>query len=170
MRIEVLDVELLERLAFAPFGDVIATDGAERRLINNGTTERFHDLARIDVASARGSALINIFRGQPFQPPIDIVMMERHPLGSQAFYPVNGWPFLIVVAEDRGGAPGRPRAFLSQGYAGVNYGRNVWHHPLISLVAASDFIVVDRGGPGNNLEEHFYSGVAYRVDAAGLAR
>jgi ureidoglycolate lyase len=29
----------------------------------------------------------------------------------------------------------------------------VWHHPLIALGGVSDFIVVDRGGDGLNLNE-----------------
>ena len=45
------------------------------------------------------------------------------------------------------------QAFVTHGWQGVNYARNVWHHPLIVLDAVRDFIVVDRGGPGANLEE-----------------
>lgn len=64
--------------------------------------------------------------------------------------------WLVVVAEDEGGRPGRPRVFLANGRQGVNYARNVWHHPLMSVGVASDFIVVDREGPGSNLEEFYY--------------
>jgi ureidoglycolate lyase len=160
-----LAVQPLTRTAFKSFGDVIETDGADMRLINNGTTQRFHDLADVDVEGADARVLVNIFRGQAFAPPIDIVMLERHPLGSQAFYPLQNRPFLVVVAEDDAGRPGEPRAFLAQGHQGVNYGRNVWHHPLISLEATSDFLVVDRGGAGNNLEEFFFEDEGYRIEA-----
>lgn len=152
-----LTVEPLTAEAFTPFGDVIETDGAHHYPINNGTTERFHDLARVDVGEEKGMPLINIFRGQPFSPPVAITMVERHPLGSQAFVPLSGGPYLVVVAPaGGGGAPGNPRAFLAQGTQGVNYARGVWHHPLISLNTVSDFLVVDRGGPGDNLEEFGY--------------
>ena len=161
---EVLEVELLTKAAFAPFGDVIEAEGAERRLINNGTTERFHDLARVEVTGTDARVLINLFRGQFFETPIDILMMERHPFGSQAFIPLNGRPFLVVVAEDNDGKPARPRAFLARGDQGVNYWRNVWHHPLVSLEATSDFLIVDRAGQEDNLQEYYLPDFTYRID------
>ncbi|ATU92434.1 ureidoglycolate lyase [Phyllobacterium zundukense] len=164
MTIASIDVRPLTKAAFAPFGDVIETEGAELRIINNGTTERFHDLATIDVAGDKARVLVNIFRGMAFTPPIDIRMLERHPLGSQAFMPLQNRPFLVVVAEDAGGRPGHPVAFLCKANQGVNYGRNVWHHPLISLEEASDFLVIDRGGEGDNLEEFFFDDVVYRIE------
>ncbi|MCX2695950.1 MULTISPECIES: ureidoglycolate lyase [Ochrobactrum] len=164
MKFEVLEVERLTKAAFAPFGDVIEVEEAERRLINNGTTERFHDLARVEAAGTNARVLINIFRGQFFKLPIDIVMLERHPFGSQAFVPLNSRPFLVVVAEDNDGKPDRPRAFLARGDQGVNYWRNVWHHPLVSLEETSDFLIVDRAGSEDNLEEYFLSDVTYRIE------
>ncbi|MEX6506427.1 ureidoglycolate lyase [Jiella sp. M17.18] len=143
----------LTAAAFAPFGEVIETAGAEERLINNGSTIRYHGLAGVDVAAGGGRPLISIFRGQPFALPIEIAMMERHPLGSQAFYPLSGRPWLVVVAKDAAGRPGDPLAFLAQGDQGVNYAPGVWHHPLLSLDGTSDFLIVDREGPGSNLEE-----------------
>lgn len=164
MQIKTLKVEPLTKQAFAPFGDVIETEGAERLLINNGTTERFHDLARVEVAGTEARVLINIFRGQKFKAPIDITMLERHPYGSQAFIPLQQRPFMIVVAEDANGTPARPRAFMARGDQGVNYGRNVWHHPLLSLDAVSDFLVVDRYGREDNLEEYFFPDHHYRIE------
>jgi ureidoglycolate lyase len=164
MRTVSLEVRPLTRAAFAPFGDVIETEGADMRLINGGTTERFHDLAHVDIAGGGARVLVNIFRGRSFAPPIDIKMLERHPLGSQAFIPLQNRPFLVVVAEDDGGRPGVPSAFLCQGHQGVNYARNAWHHPLISLEQTSDFLVVDRGGEGNNLEEYFFDDVICRIE------
>ena len=140
--------------AFRPFGEVIETDNAsEIRLINEGTTTRFHDIAPVDVSAEGGRALISIFRGKPFEAPVRIAMLERHPLGSQAFVPLEGRAFLVVVAPDRNGSPGEPLAFLASGRQGVSYARGTWHHPLIALEEPSDFLVVDRGGPGGNLVE-----------------
>ena len=45
------------------------------------------------------------------------------------------------------------RAFRATGRQGINYARNTWHHPLLVLEAESRFLVVDRKGPGANLEE-----------------
>lgn len=143
--------------AFRPFGEVIEPDNAsEIRLINKGTTTRFHDIAPVDVLAEGGRPLISIFRGKPFELPVTIEMMERHPLGSQAFMPLSGRPYLIVVAADQERRPGDPVAFLADGTQGVSYARGVWHHPLIALGRVSDFLVVDRGGDGSNLEEHNY--------------
>ena len=93
-----LVIEPLTRAAFEPFGDVIELDGAKQIPINLGTTIRFHDLARIDVEDEGGRALVNLFRGQPRVLPFEVSMLERHPLGSQAFLPLNDRPYLVVVA------------------------------------------------------------------------
>ena len=159
-----LAIEPLTIEAFEPFGDVIEPDNArEIRLINGGTASRFHDLAPVDVSSEGGRPLVSIFRGKPFAFPVANAMMERHPLGSQAFMPLSPRPFLIAVAPDEDGRPGTPRIFLGEG-RGVAYRRNTWHHPLLALEAVSDFLVVDRGGDGVNLEEADYA-EAFRVEA-----
>ncbi|WP_180898507.1 ureidoglycolate lyase [Martelella soudanensis] len=149
----------LERLtpeAFAPFGAVIAPDPATARLINGGTTTRFHELARVEALGEGACVIISIFRGEPRRFPYQVDMMERHPLGSQSFSPLSSRPFLVVVAEDDNGAPSAPRVFFAESGQGVNYDANVWHHPLMTLGEASDFLVVDRAGPGDNLEEYRY--------------
>jgi ureidoglycolate lyase len=148
-----LTIEPLTRAAFEPFGDVIELDGAKQIPINLGTTIRFHDLARIDVEDEGGRAIVNLFRGQPRDLPFEVSMLERHPLGSQAFLPLNDRPYLVVVAPAGELDPSRIRAFVTRGWQGVNYAKGVWHHPLLSLDQVSDFIVVDRSGSGRNLDE-----------------
>ncbi len=150
-----LELRPLSRDAFAPFGDVIETEGATHFPINEGTTERFHDLAAIDVADGGGRPLVNIFRGQPRPRPIEIRMMEKHPLGSQAFMPLRDAPYLVVVAPaGESIAPADLVAFRVSGRQGVNYRRGVWHHPLLVLEPDHDFLVIDRGGPGGNCIEY----------------
>ncbi|MBI0326341.1 ureidoglycolate lyase [Burkholderia plantarii] len=147
--LESLPLEPLTRAAFAPFGDVIELAGARHFPINGGTTERFHDLAAIDVGAAGGRALVSLFRGQPRDWPIEIAMMERHPLGSQAFVPLaTDGRYAIVVAPAGEFDARRQRAFLAEGWQGVNYAKGVWHHPLLALERISDFVVIDRGGNG----------------------
>ncbi|WP_186182757.1 ureidoglycolate lyase [Burkholderia gladioli] len=148
-----LTIEALTRAAFASFGDVIETEGARQIPINLGTTIRFHDLARVDVAEQGGHTLVNLFRGQPRALPFEVKMLERHPLGSQAFLPLSERPYLVVVAPAGELDPAQIRAFVSNGWQGVNYAKGVWHHPLIALGEVSDFVVVDRGGEGSNLNE-----------------
>lgn len=148
-----MKVRKLTPEAFAEFGDVITTEGAHSFPINDGTTERFHDLAQIDVTEGQGKPLVSLFRGRPRQLPLEVLAMERHPLGSQAFIPLSKNPYLVVVAPRGGFDPHALRAFLVQAGRGVNYAKGVWHHALIPLYAVSDFIVIDRGGPGLNCEE-----------------
>jgi ureidoglycolate lyase len=148
-----LVIEPLTRAAFAPFGDVIELDGATQIPINLGTTIRYHDLAKVDVGDQDGRTLINLFRGQPRVLPFEVSMLERHPLGSQAFIPLNDKPYLVVVAPGGELDPAAIRAFVTSGWQGVNYAKGVWHHPLLALGEVSDFIVVDRGGEGLNLHE-----------------
>lgn len=149
-------VSKLTRQAFSDFGDVIETDGAKNFEINNGSTVRYHDLAKVEILGENASTLVNIFRGDQKVFPLAIDMMERHPFGSQAFIPLQGRLFLVVVSKDVDGVPGKPQAFLAKGNQGVNYAANTWHHPLLALEPDSDFLVVDRGGDGDNLEEYFF--------------
>jgi ureidoglycolate lyase len=93
-------------------------------------------------------------------------MMERHPFGSQAFIPLERRPFLVVVAEDTDGKPARPRVFLAKPDQGINYLKNVWHHPLLALEQKSDFLIVDRAGKEDNLEEYFFPDVVFRIQSA----
>lgn len=146
--------EPLTAAAFAPFGELIAVDAAKRHFsINGGNTERYHDLAEL-VPGPDGKLIVSIFRGLPRQLPFAIEMMERHPLGSQAFVPLTAQPYLVVVARP-GPAPGPDdlRAFLARPGEGVNYAPGTWHHPLLALNEICDFLVVDRSGPGNNCDE-----------------
>lgn len=149
-------IEPLTREAYAPFGQVIETDGAHHYPINGGMTERFHDLARIELGGTDPRPLISIARGKPYDLPLTLTMVERHPLGSQAFFPLSAHPFLSIVAPDENGVPGVPRAFLCRPGQGINMQMNTWHAVLTPLEAECDFLLIDRGGPGNNLEEHHF--------------
>ena len=148
-----LPVERLTREGFAPFGDVIAVEGSRHYTINDGHAERHHDLARVDVGQSGGRPLINIFRARPWPLPLRIAMVERHPLSSQAFMPLAPARFLVVVAaRGDGRRPEGLRAFVTDGSQGVNYAPGIWHHPVLALERTTDFLVVDRGGPGENCD------------------
>ena len=149
-------IEPLSPQAFAPFGQVIQMAGAEHFPINNGMTERYHDLARVELGGVHARPLISIFHGQPYSLPLSLKLVERHPLGSQAFYPLSDRPFLVIVAEDVSGTPATPRAFRTAPGQGVNIAMNTWHGVLTPLDVDAAFLVVDRGGDGINLEEYFF--------------
>ena len=150
--VRTLRVEPLTRAAFAPFGDVIEVDSAsDRHAVNSGTAMRFHDLAHIDTSLENGQPLVSIFRAQPRVLPFDVRLLESHPLGSQAFVPLDpDISFVVVVGAD---VNAMPRAFHARRGQGINYHRGTWHHPLIALERVSDFLVIDRGGEGNNCDE-----------------
>lgn len=146
----------LTRDAFAPFGDVIDADTDNHYPINGGRAERYHDLARPEATGPEGRVLISIVKGTPYAFPLPLTMVERHPLGSQAFVPMTPAPFVVIVCRDLNGTPGTPVAFLTRPGQGINYARNTWHGVLTAL-EPQDFLVVDRGGEGVNLEEHFFA-------------
>jgi ureidoglycolate lyase len=156
-----LSAEPLTRDSFSGFGDVLEVKGAERILINEGTTERFHALSRLDVADQQGAGVLSIFRATARPSPIKIAMMERHPLGSQAFFPLTDNRWLIVVSAAEAPAPDNLKAFWARGDQGVQYAKNIWHHPLLIIEPSQDFLVADRAGAGDNLEEIWFGDGAY---------
>ncbi len=151
-----ISIEPLTREAYAPFGQVIEIEGANHYPINGGMTERYHDLARVELGGVHPRPLVSIARGKPYSLPLTLKMVERHPLGSQAFYPLAQRPFLSIVCPDEGGIPGTPRAFMCSPGQGINMAMNTWHGVLTPLGEVTDFLIVDRGGDGNNLEEYFF--------------
>ena len=143
---------------FQPYGDVIEVrEGAECLSINYGHTQRFHDLASLDLLQEGGRSLVNIFRSTPLEQPIKIEVMERHPLSSQLFFPLSNRPYLVVVSDAEVVEPSSLKVFIASAIQGVNYHPGIWHHYSLALDQMSDFLVIDRGGPGKNCEEIFFN-------------
>lgn len=140
--------------AFAPFGDVLDTADGPDFLINEGLCGRHHDRARIEFAGGRPG--LSLFDAVPRSLPYRFDLVERHPLGSQAFVPMCLCSFLVIAAPDEGGIPGTPQAFLTAPGQAINLHRGTWHGVLTPLEAPGLFAVVDRVGEGENLEEYRY--------------
>ena len=139
--------------AFAPYGQVISVrEAVEQYPINYGATTRFNALAHVDATTDGGAPIISIFRSTPL-PALVLKIMERHPVGSQAFMPLNGRPYLVAVAPAGELDAAKIEVFLARGDQGVNYSAGTWHHYSLALGEISDFLVVDRAGPGANLDE-----------------
>lgn len=138
--------------AFARFGDVIAAGDDADMLINDGLCERFHDRAQLDFGDGRAG--ISLFKAQTRGLPHEFDLVERHPLGSQAFIPMAMVPFLVIVAPNEGGKPGTPQAFLTSEGQGINFHRGTWHGVLTPIFEPGLFAVIDRVGEGKNLEVH----------------
>jgi ureidoglycolate lyase len=147
-----LTPEPLTAEAFAPFGRVIeAADGAVTLDINQGHAIRYDRLAEVDVADEGGTGAISLFRARPLAELV-LRQFERHPLGSQSFMPLSGSPYLVAVAPPGDFDPSKIRLFRAEGHQGVHYAKGTWHHFLLVL-EESDFLVIDRAGPGENCEE-----------------
>lgn len=138
---------------FAPFGDVIAPRQTPDMIINQGKCARHHDLAQVDFGAGRAG--ISLFDAQGRDLPLQVDLLERHPLGSQAFLPLNAVPMIVVVAEGAGDVPGKVHAFLSAPGQGINLHRGTWHGVLAPLGGQGLYAVVDRIGDGNNLQEYW---------------
>ena len=140
--------------AFAPFGEVIDLRTAKQIPINYGLTTRYNDLCTFDTGDENGRTIVNVFRSNPTPLPHAVKIMERHPLGSQAFISTSNRPFLVLVAP-----PGEQvhaddlQLFITDGQQGVNFYKNTWHHYQLVLGEQTDFIVIDRGGSGDNCIE-----------------
>ena len=150
-----LRAEPLTPEAFAAFGDVIDSRSSDHFMINSGRTRRHHDLAKVEVAGESPRVLISIFVSQPVQLPLELTFLERHPLGSQAFMPLQDRPYLVVVAPAGDSIdPAEVRAFITDGRQGVNYRIGTWHAIQSVLEREGEFLVVDRGGAGHNCDEY----------------
>ncbi|OZG70263.1 ureidoglycolate hydrolase [Hahella sp. CCB-MM4] len=157
-----LKPEPLTAEAFSPFGQVLEISDQQPLLINDGNTLRYDSLAPVELSGPDDYGVMNLFRARPRDLPMPIKMVERHPLGSQAFIPLSGEPYLVLVALPKAGEsdnipdPESLRLFFARQDQGVNYARNTWHHPVLGLNKTCDFLVVDRKGPGSNCIEHYF--------------
>jgi ureidoglycolate lyase len=148
-----ISIQPMDAASFASFGDVLTLKSKPDKMINQDMCGRHHDLAKLDFTD--GQAGISLFDAVPRQLPYTLDMMERHPLGSQAFIPLHEHSFLVIVASDMGGKPGEPLAFLTAPRTGINIYKNTWHGVLTPLQAPGMFAVIYRIGYGKNLEEYW---------------
>ena len=136
---------------FSKFGDMITTENIKPLEINNGYAKRFDGIAKIDTSDNNGETTISIFSALKRSFPMKIDMMEKHPLGSQAFIPMKETTFLTLVApEGEKLEVDKIESFIIPKGKGVNYKTGIWHFPLIAT-EDMDFLVVDRKGSGENL-------------------
>ena len=136
---------------FSKFGDMITTDDIKPLEINNGYAKRFDGIANVDTSKDNGKTIISIFSALKRSFPMKINMMEKHPLGSQAFVPMKETTFLVFVAPKSNKLDlNKIEAFIIPPGIGVNYNPGTWHFPLIAT-EDMNFLVVDRKGSGDNL-------------------
>jgi len=136
---------------FSRFGDMISTSEIKPIEINNGYAKRYDGIANLNTSKDNGETTISIFSALKRNFPMKIDMMEKHPLGSQAFIPMKETTFLVFVAPN-GERPdlNKIESFIIPPGIGINYNPGTWHFPLIST-EDMNFLVVDRKGSGDNL-------------------
>ena len=139
---------------FNKFGQIIDTSKKKYFRINNGYAKRYDNLGKIDTSTKKGKTIVSIFSSLKRTFPMEIDMMEKHPLGSQAFIPMKETTFLCFVAPP-GESPdiSKIQSFIIPPKNGVNYKAGIWHFPLIST-EDTNFLVIDRKGKGKNLIIH----------------
>ena len=144
----------ITRSNFATYGDLISSDNIDPININDGYAKRYDDLVNIDTLKDEGKTIVSIFSAIKRTFPMTIDMMEKHPLGSQAFIPIKETTFLSFVAPS-GESPeiSKIQSFIIPPKTGINYKPGIWHFPLIST-EDTNFLVIDRKGAGENLIIH----------------
>ena len=140
---------------FAPYGDVIEAGAGVRAGMNAARFERFDELCNIDIGDG-GRVAVSIARCRVATAlPYRVDMVERHPLGSQAFVPLSVARLVVVVAPPGEAVEaGDLRAFVTNGRQGINYHRGTWHMPLIAFDEGQEFLIIDRAGEGPNCDQH----------------
>ena len=141
-----ISVEQLDTDIFSRFGNIIQKKNAlELRSINQGTTTRHHNISKLSLESKNGNSGISVFSGSPRSFPLEIKIMEKHPVASQSFLPIQDYDWLVVVSEEKNELPDLStlRCFHVNGDTGITYHENVWHHPLL-VRKKQDFWVIDR--------------------------
>ena len=144
----------ITRENFTEFGDLISSEDINPIDINAGYAKRFDNLANINTSKDGGKTIVSIFSALKRNFPMKIDMMEKHPLGSQAFIPMKETTFLSFVAP-QGEFPeiSKIESFIIPPKTGINYKPGIWHFPLIST-ENTNFLVIDRKGVGENLIIH----------------
>ena len=150
----IIKPKLISKENFKKFGDMITTSGIKPLEINEGFAKRFDGIANLNTKKDDGESTISIFSALKRSFPMKVDMMEKHPLGSQAFIPMKETVFLAFVAPE-GDEPdlNKIESFIIPNGIGVNYNAGVWHFPLIAT-EDMNFLVVDRLGDGDNLVLH----------------
>ena len=144
----------LTRERFAPYGDVVDASHIDGRAMNDARFQRLDDLCRIDVGDGRIAVSVAESRVATAL-PYAVEVVERHPLGSQAFVPLTPCRMIVVVAP-----PGESVdadalvAFETNGSQGINYLRGTWHMPLIAFTAGQRYLIIERAADdAPNVEE-----------------
>ena len=147
-----LQTKKISKDNFSKFGQLISTQGIESQNINEETTRSFYDLVNIEIYGDDNQCRVNIFKSIKRIFPLEINMLENHPLSSQAFIPLQKTNFIVVVAP----VSDKPDLNLIEAFhvspeEGINFKPKVWHFPLIAT-ENSNYLTIDKKDSANNIE------------------
>ena len=150
-----VDGEALGRIGEVPLHDPAGLVGA-------AIDDRLQDAGVLVLhlfQSTRQGARPNlaVFRSLAKTLPFEMTLLEKHPCSTQAFLPMVCTRYLVCVAPALAdGSPDveRLRAFRCGPGVGINYRRDVWHHPILALDGPADFAMLawEDGSPQDCVE------------------
>lgn len=145
-------IQPLTRETFSAYGEVLDIDGVPGTPINADRARRYNALAH-PVTDSEGHLVISIVYSKAGTLPCELTIIERHPLSTQAFIPLQSQTMIVVVAHaDTEPCAANLSAFMSLPGQGINYFAGTWHHPLLPLQSDGNFLVIDRNDPGHNCD------------------
>jgi len=147
-----LQIKKISKDNFSKYGQLVSTKDIESQNINEETTKSFYDLVNIEIYGDDKKCRVNIFKSIKRNFPLEVNMLENHPLSSQAFIPLQKTNFIVVVAP----ISSEPdinliETFLISPEEGINFKPKVWHFPLIAT-ENSNFLTIDKKDSANNIE------------------
>ena len=145
-------IQTITKNNFSLYGDLITIRNKKSEDINNNTTQSFFDLANIEILGDNKNSRLNIFCAKKRIFPLNIDMLEMHPLSSQVFLPMSKCDFLVLVTP----ANIKPdlnkiEFFKVSNGDGINFKTNVRHFPLISIQDAK-YITIDKKDAEKNIK------------------
>ncbi len=126
----------LDGEAFSPFGFVAAVDGRDGRKVNQGRALRLDGFGALRHEAPALKPILSLYAIEASKLPLEIALVERHPLSSQVFVPMQGEGALVVVAPNLDdGAPdiARAMALIAEPGQAICYHPGTWHAPLFAL-------------------------------------
>lgn len=150
--------------AFAPFGDVVSAGIVAGKSANQGTAVRCDWSCALESTRSGARPNLAVFRSVAKTLPFEVRLLERHPCSTQAFLPMVCTRFLVCVAPALpDGSPDLDHlvAFRCGPGQGINYHRNIWHHPILALDGPADFAMLawEDGSPLDCVEHPLAEGV-----------
>eukprot|EP01117_Protostelium_nocturnum_P002308 TRINITY_DN12971_c0_g1_i1.p1 TRINITY_DN12971_c0_g1~~TRINITY_DN12971_c0_g1_i1.p1 ORF type:complete len:173 (+),score=47.64 TRINITY_DN12971_c0_g1_i1:112-630(+) len=145
----------LTKEEYLPYGNVVQSNTEAKTIANQGTAQRFNWIGELVNKRDNAKANLCVFRCKPRELPFDVKLLEKHPLSTQMFIPMNAKSRYLVVVSLGGDQPDLStlKVFVASSVQGITYYPGIWHHPMIALDAETDFtcLVWEDGSEGDTV-------------------